>query len=243
MSKIILILLLFFSSSYATSSEEIIKLFQNGWYEECIKKAKACLTQMVTLPQEKRILVHYYLGLAYALTNSLGEAEAEFRTVLKILLFAKPKLSDKLLKELKIDSQLDLVPGWYPEVVYSRWQKAKRSLEKVHIIKVPQREEILLRQRISFKNIALSFLPGGVVQFKYRQQKKALLLLSLEALFLGASVGGYILWKRERDEFGKYKNLARAQNYKKLQDIGFSLFLITYLYNIIDGIINYGRVK
>lgn len=217
-----------FLVTYNGQTKEIERLFKLGEYERCIEEGKKKLANEKVLEEKDILEIHKYLGLAYALTDRSPEAKKHFKAILKKC------------------PTFELEEGFYPDKVMNLWQEVKGEMEKVYIIKIPTRPSLppssppegsIPADKSLFKLVAFSFIPGGFIQFKTGQKKKGFFIAGLELIFLSASLYGYSQWNKEYNpDLGRFNNFEKAQNYKKLQNWGFNLCVLTYLYGVLDGI-------
>jgi hypothetical protein len=91
--------------------------------------------------------------------------------------------------------------------------------------------------------VPLYFLPGASGQFYNRDVKKAVPLLAVQTLGLVGSIVTYAARSSHyHDDYGWYEGNAREyENYTTAYRVEFSVFLVSYVYSVVDAFVSHRR--
>jgi tetratricopeptide (TPR) repeat protein len=216
--------------------EQALRNYKQCAFELALEQFQNLLKLKELTPDEKKI-AHQYSAFCLILLNHKAKAVAEFK------------------KLLSLDKTVILDPELYPPKIIKVFNQAKQEFIKEKQATALKKELLpIIPEKVSEPklslpavkkvkpNILFNFLPLGIPQFKQRKFGKGIVVLSLEFILGVSSFVAYqnqqaLKIKRDNwdERWGEYIDVRKAEQYQMLQRATAILFLITYLYSVIDA--------
>ncbi len=215
-----------YANSYSSRINRAKSFFDYGRFNETIKILDDVLKDTSKLNSISLLNSYQLIARSYYYQKNLEYAEH----YLKLLFLFR---SDYMFDPVDVDPKfID-----FANMVYKKYKKEIiKNQNDIAILlrkKNPEKYDEVTVNRHLYKN----FIPFGVGQFQNGHKYKAYMIIGIESLSFITSVTSFFILKHYQHDDYTFDNTSLAQTGKVINNVAFFVFLGTYIYATIDGIL------